>query len=527
MTHPQHMSRRGVVAGVGGLALGTAVAALGDAPAVAASGPTAQAIGTRRQGQPCYRPEFHFSVPDNWKNDPQRPIFLNGEYLYFYLYNADYLNGGPGTAWRLAATRDHVLFKDRGIAIPKNTNSNGDCWSGSLVVDEQDTAGYGRGAVIALVTQAPNGVQAQYLWYSTDGGRSFRAGPIDPVLPNPGVQDFRDPKVIWDAERSHWALATAEGQKIGFYSSPDLRTWQRVGEFSRSDIGLLECPDLFKMTADDGTPHWVLGVSANGKARGLPATYAYWTGAFDGATFTPDDGEPRWLDHGFDFYGAVTYPHHDAKGKEDTALRHAIGWANFWDYPHNTPSLVTDGYNGDDMTVRDLRLLRTGSTYALASAPTAALRSYATRTHRIGDVRLSGVRDLDLRVTAYELSCTLEWDPASAPSNIGFELRRGPAGGRHVAVGAFLNGPYAYVNRRPTVNPTGGESQTAIDRSAGKLTLRVLVDRSSVEYFINEGRDVHSHRVFPLPGDDRIRLFVNDGNATFRDLTIRELHVTT
>ena len=178
------------------------------------------------------------------------------------------------------------------------------------------------------------------------------------------------------------------------------------------------------------------------------------------------------------------------------------------------------------MITRDVRLLRTGAGYALASSPTAALHDYVTRTHRIGDVRLSGVRDLDVRATAYELSCVLEWDPAAAPSNIGFELRRAPAGGgRHVAVGAFLNGPFAYVNRRPTVNPTGGESQSPIDPATGRLAIRVLVDRSSVEYFIDDGRDVHSHRVFPLPGDDHLRLFVNDGEATFRALTIRELSV--
>jgi levanbiose-producing levanase len=170
-------------------------------------------------------------------------------------------------------------------------------------------------------------------------------------------------------------------------------------------------------------------------------------------------------------------------------------------------------------------LLRSGAGYVLASTPTAALRNYVTKTHQLGDVRLSGVRDLDVHSSAYELTCELQWDPASAPSNIGFELRRGPEGGRHVAVGAFLNGPYAYVNRRPTVNPTGGESQSPIVPATGRLAIRVLVDRSSVEYFI-DGRDVHSHRVFPLPGDDHIRLFVNDGEASFRALTIRELRVT-
>ncbi|GAA3014382.1 hypothetical protein [Microbacterium aurantiacum] len=120
------------------------------------------------------RPWFHLSVPDNWKNDPQRPIFLDGEYHYFYLYNADYLAGGSGTAWRRATTRDHVVFRDEGVAIPKNSDANGDCWSGSLVVDENGTAGFGPGAVVALVTQAPDGVQGQYLWFSVDGARPSR-----------------------------------------------------------------------------------------------------------------------------------------------------------------------------------------------------------------------------------------------------------------------------------------------------------------------------------------------------------------
>jgi levanbiose-producing levanase len=516
------VSRRALFAGAGAAALGgTLAVAGGGAPASAEPG--SAATGSVSEGRMRMRPSYHFSVADNWKNDPQRPIYLDGEYHYYYLYNADYINGGGGTAWRHATTRDHVSFRDRGVAIPKFSNANGDCWSGSLVVDEHGTAGYGKGAVIAIVTQAPEGKQAQYLWYSTDRGQTFTAGGDAPVLANPGVPDFRDPKVIWDTDRGRWFMANAEGQKIGFYISGDLRSWQRVGQFERTDLGVLECPDIFRMTADDGSPHWILGISANGKGRGLPATYAYWTGAFDGASFAPDHGEPRWLDYGFDFYGAVTYPHHDASGAEDATLRRAIGWANFWDYPHNTPTLATDGYNGDDMIVRDIRLKRDSDGHHLASTPTAALERYASRTHRLGDVIVSGTRDLDVRSLAYDLSCELTWNPAAAPANVGVEVCRAPGGGRHVAVGAYLRGPFVYVNRRPTINPTGGESQTPVDPSTGRLVIRILVDRTSVELFVGDGRVVHSHRVFPLEGDDRIRLYAHEGQATFRGLTIREL----
>ena len=388
-----------------------------------------------------------------------------------------------------------------------------------------DTAGYGKGAVIALVTQAPEGKQAQYLWYSTDRGRSFRSGGDAPVLPNPGVPDFRDPKVIWDADRERWFMANAEGQKIGFYVSADLRSWQRVGQFERTDLGVLECPDIFRMTADDGSSHWILGMSANGKGRGLPATYAYWTGTFDGASFAPDHGEPQWLDYGFDFYGAVTYPHHDASGAEDATLRRAIGWANFWDYPHNTPTLATDGYNGDDMIVRDIRLKRGSGGYYLASTPTAALERYASKTHRLGDVVVSGTRDLDVRSLALRPVVRTDVGPGGRARQR--RLRGVPCpwrgtprrGGRIPARPVRL--------RQPASDDQPHRRRVAdTDRPlAGRLKIRILVDRTSVELFVGDGRVVHSHRVFPLEGDDRIRLYAHEGQATFRGLTIRELSI--
>lgn len=276
-----------------------------------------------------YRPSYHFSVPDNWKNDPQRPVYLDGEYLYYYLYNEDYILGGSGTSWRLATTTDHVNFTDHGVAISKHESPNGDCWSGSIVIDEKNTAGYGEGALIALVTQAPGGVQAQYLWYSTDKGRSFKSGGTKPVLANPGVEAFRDPKIIWHEPSSQWVMLNAEGDRIGLYTSVNLKRWKRTSEFVRTTLGTLECPDLFQIQASDGTKQWVLGTSANGKPRDLPATYAYWVGDFDGNAFTTQEEDPQWLDWGFDFYGAVTYPDYRANGGENPKLRRVIGWNNF------------------------------------------------------------------------------------------------------------------------------------------------------------------------------------------------------
>lgn len=357
-----------------------------------------------------YRAVYHFTAPDQWKNDPQRPVFIDGTYHYYYLHNADYLAGAEGTAWRLATTQDNVVFHDEGLAIPKETNANGDIWSGSAVVDTEDTAGFGAGAVVVIATQEPvpdAQRQAQYLWYSTDGGRSFTAHGTEPVLPNPGVRDFRDPKVVRDTDRSRWVLLLAENDKVGFYISENLTQWSYVSGFTQDGIGVLECPDLFRIRTAEGAGRWVLGVSANGKDAGLPNTYAYWTGDFDGESFHPDLTEPQWLDHGFDWYGAVTYEKH-TDGAADPDVRYAIGWMNNWDYPDNTPTTGADGFNGTDSIVREVTLHRApDGVFHLASQPVAALDRHVTNTVDLGDLRVDGQLDLSYQGVAYELTCEM------------------------------------------------------------------------------------------------------------------------
>lgn len=510
------MTRRALLAGS---AVGASAALL----------PTASpaAVKPRKAAATCatYRAEYHFTVPDQWKNDPQRPIWIDGEYRYYYLYNPDYFTGGTtaGTAWRLAGTTDLVTFRDRGIAVPKDTTPNGDVWSGSAVIDTEDTAGFGAGAVIVLVTMAPDEVtQAQYLYYSTDGGRTFSGHGTEPVLPNPGVRDFRDPKVIRDEERGRWVMTLAENDKVGFYHSADLKSWRYASGFVKGGIGVLECPDLFRVTADDGTVKWVLGVSANGKGSGLPNTYAYWTGSFDGTAFTADADDPQWLDHGWDWYAAVTFEKHRADGSVDPSVRYAMGWLNNWDYADITPTIDCDGFNGTDSIVRQITLKRSASgTYYLASQPVAALDDHVSRTVRLGDLEVTGTRLLGYRGTAYEVTCEITWDQLRGA---GLQLRRSPDGGRHVDAGIY--GDYAFLNRRRAVNPDVSgrwqESHSPFDPVARRVRLRVLVDRTSVEMFVDDGRYTHSSEVFPYLIDTGLALFSIDGTAVFRDVVIRE-----
>ena len=520
-------SKTMVAASLAAVLAGTLAAA---STAGAAAGEARASVPVATDGS-SYRSTYHFTVPDHWKNDPQRPVYVDGKFHHYYLYNGDYdadPRANHGTEWRLATSYDGVVFADQGVAAPKGTNANYDLWSGSAVVDTDGTAGFGRGAVVMLVTQMDHpteaqtrdasGPQAQFLWYSLDGGRTFTPHGDEPVIPNGGRKDFRDPKIVWDAERGRWVALIAEGQAIGFYTSPDLTTWTRVSEYVNTSLGLLECPDLFSIRADDGTTHWVMGVSANGYLTGEPATYAYWTGSFDGTTFVPDTTRPQWLDHGFDWYGAVTW--------EDPAApldrRYASGWMNSWSYPHTTPTWANDGFNGTDSITREITLKKYGAEYALASRPVPALDHIATRTVELGDLRVEGLVPLGYEGTSYRLETTVSWTTAQ---NIGLQLRRSADGTRHADVGVY--GATSYLNRGGTGNPdaTGEklESRTPFDPAARTVRLTVLVDRTSVEVFVDDGRYTHTSQVFANPADAGVALYSDGGAADFSDVTITEL----
>lgn len=470
---------------------------------------------------PTYRANYHFTTPDKWKNDPQRPIYFDGEYHYYYLYNRDYPNGN-GTEWRHAVTTDLVHWKDKGVAIPKYTNKNGDPWSGSVVVDDTNTAGFGKGALVAIMTQpsANGGKQEQYLWYSTDKGKTFTSYSDDPIMANPGTADFRDPKIIWDHQAHKWVMAMAEGTKIGFYESYNLIDWHYTSGFFTESIGIVECPDLYVMRANDGTYKWVLGASANGKSTGKPNTYAYWTGSFNGKEFIPDHKEPQWLDYGFDWYGAVTFE--EGKGNDKTNYRYALAWMNNWDYPHNTPT-VQEGFNGMDSIVRQIELKHENDhTYHLVSQPIEALNQLINSTESFKQIKVNGSKTLNVKGDTYQLDTDITW---SEIKNVGLRLRESTDQNRHVDVGIYAEGQYSYVNRTFTGHPDNHnlESRAPFD-SKKNVHLKILIDKTSVEVFIDDGEIVYSNLVFPELNDQGITLFSEGGTAIFENVVIKHFN---
>ncbi|MDQ0897701.1 glycoside hydrolase family 32 protein [Paenibacillus sp. V4I7] len=475
--------------------------------------------------KPTSRASYHFTSPDKWKNDPQRPIYLDGKYHYYYLYNRDYPNGN-GTEWRHAVSTDLVHWKDEGVAIPKYTNQNGDPWTGSVVVDDKNTAGFGKEAVVAIVTQpsADGGKQEQYLWYSTNKGKTFKSYHDNPILPNPGTANFRDPKVIWDHQTHKWVMAMAEGTKIGFYESHNLKDWHYTSSFFTENIGIVECPDLYLMQANDGTFKWVLGASANGKSIGKPNTYAYWTGNFNGKAFFPDHNEPQWLDYGFDWYGAVTFE--EGKDSDKYNLRYALAWMNNWDYPHNTPTLK-EGFNGTDSIVRQIKLKQEGDRkYHLVSQPIEALNQLTSSTDTVKQIKVNGSTTLQVTGDTYQLDTDISW---SEINNVGLRLRESTNKTRHVDVGVFVEGQYSYVNRAFTGQPDKSkrylESRAPFDVKKKNVHLKILVDKTSIEVFIDDGKIVLSNEMFPEINDKAITLFSEGGTAIFENVVIKHFNI--
>ncbi|NUS28577.1 MAG: glycoside hydrolase family 32 protein, partial [Streptomyces sp.] len=201
------------------------------------------------------------------------------------------------------------------------------------------------------------------------------------------------------------------------------------------------------------------------------------------------------------------------------------GWLNNWDYANTTPTIDCDGFNGTDSIVREVTLKRAGSgAYYLASRPITALDDHVSRTIELGDLTVTGTRVLDYTGLSYELTTEVTWQSLTGA---GLQLRRSADGGRHIDAGVY--GDYAFLNRRNTVNPdTSGrwqESHSPFDPSARTVKLRILVDRTSVEMFVDDGRYVHSSEAFPYLVDTGLALFSIDGTAVFRNTVIREFSV--
>lgn len=458
-----------------------------------------------------WRPQFHFSPNHGWMNDPNGMVFHNGEYHLFYQHYPDSTVWGP-MHWGHAVSSDMVHWEHLPIAL--YPDSLGYIFSGSAVVDKENTTGFGtkeKPALVAMFTyHDPKGEQAgrndfqtQGIAYSNDNGRTWTKYKGNPVLRNPGIRDFRDPKVSWWPEKKQWLLTLAVKDHVEFFSSPDLKQWTKLSEFGKeigNHGGVWECPDFFPLTDEHGSQRWVLLSSINpGGPQGGSATQ-YFIGSFDGKKFTPQDNVTRWIDHGADNYAGVTWSDIiQADGR-----RLFLGWMSNWQYANIVPT----GVWRSAMTLpREIQLILRNNTYELRFQPVAELDGVLGREEEATDSASLPSGGFRLRF--------------NAKGSEGFELSFSNGMSERLGI-SFAEGKLTVDRRKSgrTSFSDGFAAAHAVDLSGIDMeNVELWMDAASVEIFINSGERVMTELVFPTVPYDMVRLEKQDARFTFQPVS--------
>jgi levanbiose-producing levanase len=481
------------------------------------------------------RPLYHLAPATEWINDPQRPLWINNSWNLWVLWNADYPSGN-GTAWRRYTSLDLVNWADQGISIPKYTTAYGDVWTGSTVVDTNNSAGYGASAVIALMTMPCTtlGGQGTGLWYSTNGGASFQFGAIvqtNPLAGNTTISDlvFRDPSVFWYAPTKSWVMSLAEIGKLSIYTSSDLTHWTFQSAMSRTDLGTMECPHLFQLhlyNADGTTTEdkWILLCGANGTSSGFTTGTAYWVGGFDGSAFMPDSTTPKWLDGGPDFYATTVFA--DASASDPLDYAFAIAWENNWDYAAEVPTV---GYWGQLSIMRELKLQTVNGSSVLIHTPIVAQNTVFTATAQGTNQTISDSASYNWPSVSNGATCridfTLSPNNGAWPTSISLSVRGGD--GYLTQIGFAPGAGSVSLNRAksgPVVVADGVWEGTykVICDFFGPVAVSVFIDTGSVEVFLNSGAAVMSCLITAPADATTLNLVASGGGAQVSQLIVRQ-----
>jgi fructan beta-fructosidase len=423
-----------------------------------------------------HRPQFHFTSRRGWLNDPNGLVYSDGEYHLFYQHNPYGWDWG-NMHWGHAVSADLVHWKELPTALyPRGF---GDwCFSGSAVVDAENTSGFQNGKEKALVAAYTSTGRGECIVYSNDRGRTWSECPDNPVVKHAG----RDPRLLWHEPTKRWVMAVYDEkdgkQWIAFYSSPDLKKW----EYQSRIEGFFECPDLFELPVEGSDVRkWVL---YSGVAR-------YRIGDFDGKTFTPDGKEKQQLWYG-DFYAAQTY------SNAPDGRRIQIGWGRgiaFPDMPFNQQMAFPCR----------LTLRKTADGLRMFAEPVAEIESLHAKKHSVADRMLHPTENplADLSGDLFDLRA--EFEPADA-EQFGFTIRGTPV---------VYDVKKQEISCKNVTAPLKSED--------GKVRLRLLVDRGSMEIYGNDGRVALSVGVIPPDDNHSLELFSRGGATRLRSLEAFEM----
>ena len=493
-----------------------------------------------------YRPEYHHTPLYGWMNDANGLVYKDGEYHLYFQYNP-YGSKWGNMHWGHSVSKDLVHWQHLDPAIARDTL--GHIFSGSTVIDKNNSAGYGKDAMIAFYTSASDEHgQIQCMAYSNDNGRTYTKYEKNPILtPFDGLKDFRDPKVFWYEPAQKWYMIVSADKNMRFYSSTDLKQWEYLSQFGEGygvQPNQFECPDFIQLPVDGNKDNmkWVMIVNINpGCPFGGSAT-EYFIGDFDGKEFKCDTDKSvtKWLDFGKDHYATVCF-----SNTGDRII--AVPWMSNWQYANVTPIRQ---YRGANALPRELSLYtKNGEIYMAANVvkETEALRK-STRT--VESLSVEGETVIDSITDGQNSGVELEMDivPGKAQT-VGFDimnakgektkiyldLKSGRAVMDRTESGLIAFGekaePHFKENhdRRKTesinyINDFALGTWAPLSLCEGKsYHLNVFVDKCSVELFVDGGRIAMTNLVFPTEVYNSLRFYTEGGKAEVKNLSIHKL----
>jgi len=484
-----------------------------------------------------HRPRFHFAPPRMWMNDPNGMVYHNGEYHLFYQHYPDSTVWGP-MHWGHAVSRDLIHWEHLPIAL--YPDSLGYIFSGSAVVDKDNTSGLGspdNPPLVAVYTYhseerrktGRKDFQTQGLAVSTDDGRTWKKYDGNPVLKNPGMEDFRDPKVFWHDTTKRWIMILAVRDHVELYNSRDLLRWEKLSEFGKSDGahgGVWECPDLFPMILpDEQTQKWLMLVSINpGGIYGGSAT-EYFVGTFDGKTFTNDNAPSTtlWVDYGKDNYAGVTW----SNIPESDGRRIFLGWMSNWQYANVVP---TKTWRSAMTFPRSLRLVNTPQGIRLASQPVNEVATIRKETYEFTSGEVDGntlLNDIPFDVCTSEVLLEFEFADEDADMGIEFSNEKG----QKISVGFEASQNRYYIDRTNAGQSDFSDNFSGIhyaprisENSTPKFHL--ILDVASAELFTDDGTAVITDIFFPDEVLSKVVIFSRGGKVKLKSGKITRLSST-
>ena len=476
------------------------------------------------------RPQFHFTPPSNWINDPNGMVFLDGEYHLFFQHNPFGDKWGH-MSWGHAVSHDLTHWVHLPLALGEDAGVM--VFSGSAVVDHRNTSGFGKDGkppLVAIYTghYTTRPLQNQQIAYSNDRGRTWTRYAGNPVL-DIGEKDFRDPKVSWHEPTGRWLMAVSWPieRKVRFFSSPNLKDWTHLSDFgpAGSTNGIWECPDLFPLSIA-GKTKWILIVNVGSGAPAGGSGCQYFVGDFDGVRFRAEGRasgamkpaeDALWIDHGPDFYAAVSW--NDVPKRDGRRLW--LGWMSNWNYANDVP---TSPWRSAMTIPRELSLYQSSEGIRLKQSPVRELTRLRGKRSHFGGGSIEEANDWlqSHSVRGDNLEFRVEFDPLQQGVE-GIKLFKSDR--EELFVGLDRTAGRVFVDRTKSGNTSfhpkfSGVHSVALPLPQARVSMRIFVDASSVEVFVNEGERALTELAFPSSGSRNVEFVSSNVHARIAQLDV-------